>query len=116
MASAGTARTSAESGAAAGEHIQDATRKIKLSVEGTSQIMRDVSDIASETNLIAQNAAVEAARAGETGRGFAVVAEEVRSHALRAKEAATKTEELIRQSVRQTRRRRIRGERRGVVR
>jgi methyl-accepting chemotaxis protein len=96
-----TARSAATDGSAAVEQLQGAMGKIKQSAEGTSQIIRDVSEIAFQTNLLALNAAVEAARAGEAGRGFAVVAEEVRSLALRAKEAATKTEELIRQSVKQ---------------
>ena len=83
------------------EAMQGAMVRARAAAEGTSQIIRDVSDIAFQTNLLALNAAVEAARAGEAGRGFAVVAEEVRSLAMRAKEAATKTEELIRQSVKE---------------
>jgi len=97
---AGT-RRSAEEGAGAMEQMTGAMGKIRHSAEGTSAIIRDISEIAFQTNLLALNAAVEAARAGEAGRGFAVVAEEVRSLALRAKEAAVKTEELIKESVRQ---------------
>jgi methyl-accepting chemotaxis protein len=96
-----SSRAAATQGVSAVEQLQAAMDKIRQSAEGTSQIIRDVSDIAFQTNLLALNAAVEAARAGEAGRGFAVVAEEVRSLALRAKEAAIKTEALIRDSVKQ---------------
>jgi methyl-accepting chemotaxis protein len=95
------AKVAAERGTAAVEALQAVLRGIRQSAEGTSQIIRDVSDIAFQTNLLALNAAVEAARAGEAGRGFAVVAEEVRSLALRAKEAAQKTEALIQAAVKQ---------------
>jgi len=95
------AGSAASGGAEAVEALQGSMARIRTSAEGTSQIIRDINDIAFQTNLLALNAAVEAARAGDAGRGFAVVAEEVRSLALRAKEASSRTEALIRQSVKE---------------
>jgi methyl-accepting chemotaxis protein len=96
------ARKAAEEGAAAVRDMSAVMGRIRASADGTSQIIREVTEIAFQTNLLALNAALEAARAGEAGRGFAVVAEEVRSLALRAKEAATKTEALIQLSVKES--------------
>jgi methyl-accepting chemotaxis protein len=92
-------KVAADAGNVSMAQMIESMGKIRAAAEGTAEIIRDINEIAFQTNLLALNAAVEAARAGDAGRGFAVVAEEVRNLALRSKDAAKKTEELIRQSV-----------------
>jgi methyl-accepting chemotaxis protein len=58
-------------------------------------IISSVSEIATQSNLLALNASIEAARAGAHGRGFAVVADEVRSLSQQSTNAAKQVRVIL---------------------
>ena len=101
---AGQTRQAADTGTTDMVEMESAMNDIRASSAEVAKIVKDIDEIAFQTNILALNAAVEAARAGEAGMGFAVVADEVRNLAQRsaksAKETALKIEDAISKSER----------------
>lgn len=84
------------------KEMDDMTVAMKRISDTSTQIrniIAEIEDIASQTNLLSLNAAIEAARAGEAGKGFSVVAEQIRKLATDSAQSAVNTRSLIETSI-----------------
>lgn len=77
------------------KQLEEAVTEVGASTEQINSIVKLISEIAQQTNLLSLNAAIEAARAGEAGRGFSVVAEEIRKLAEVSSNSATQIGNII---------------------
>ena len=96
---AGTAEDSREDM----EALMGAMERISEASEKIGNIIAEIEDIASQTNLLSLNASIEAARAGDAGRGFAVVADQIRNLAEQSAKSATDSRQLIEASLHEVR-------------
>jgi methyl-accepting chemotaxis protein len=106
---AARARAAAEEGARAVREAEEFMERLRANVEANARkigrlgdrsqeisgIVRSISDISAEVDVLAMNASIEAARAGEQGKGFTIVADQVRALADRARLATVEIEKLV---------------------
>lgn len=79
--------------------LMQAMERISETSSKIGEIIAQIEDIASQTNLLSLNASIEAARAGEAGRGFAVVADQIRNLAEQSAKSAVDSKALIEASI-----------------
>ncbi|MDR3591383.1 MAG: methyl-accepting chemotaxis protein [Negativicutes bacterium] len=77
------------------DNLLTGSRSVLTEINKTDGILRFVSDVAANSNLLGLNAAIEAARAGEHGRGFSVVAEEIRKMAQNSDTAVKDIKQIL---------------------
>lgn len=76
-------------------NMVESMNRINITSKQIENIIAEIENIASQTNLLSLNASIEAARAGEAGRGFAVVADEIRNLADQSAKSVIDTRELV---------------------
>jgi len=77
------------------EGIAENVLALSEQTQKIGEIISTVSDIASQSNMLALNASIEASRAGEAGKGFSVVAQEMRSLAQQSRDATVQVKTII---------------------
>jgi methyl-accepting chemotaxis protein len=92
-------KQTAQNGTMVMENTIKSFDQVRSHIESVKEMVSIITDISSQTNLLAMNAAIEAAHAGDSGKGFAVVSGEVRKLAENSSQSAKKVGETLNQLI-----------------